>query len=146
MPLSSRELNPCGIEFIFGYMNIFQNRCGKGSWDPPLNPLTLHILNAMIVDGLVTQCWIGISDTWKWVEILPVEDMNSPLWWRHQIIAFSAYWPFVRGIHRPPVNSPNKGQWRGALMYSSICAWINGWVNNREAAIWDAIAPIMTSL
>ena len=33
----------------------------------------------------------------------------------------------------PPVNSPHKGQWRGALMFSLICVWINGWVNNREA-------------
>ena len=32
-----------------------------------------------------------------------------------------------------PVNSPHKGQWRGALIFSSNCAWINGWVNNREA-------------
>ena len=46
---------------------------------------------------------------------------------------FPRYWPFVRGIHRSPVNSPHKGQWRGALMYSLICTWINGWVNNREA-------------
>ena len=30
-------------------------------------------------------------------------------------------------------HSPHKGQWRGALMFSSICAWINGWVNNGEA-------------
>ena len=45
---------------------------------------------------------------------------------------FSRYWPFVRGIHRSPVNSPHKGQWRGALMFSLICVWINGWVNNRE--------------
>ena len=29
--------------------------------------------------------------------------------------------------------SPHKGQWREALMYSLICAWINDWVNNREA-------------
>ena len=28
---------------------------------------------------------------------------------------------------------PTKGQWHGALMLSLICAWINGWVNNREA-------------
>ena len=46
---------------------------------------------------------------------------------------FPRYWPFVRGIHRSPVNSPHKGQWRGAVMFSLICAWINGWVNNREA-------------
>ena len=43
------------------------------------------------------------------------------------------YWPFVQGIHRSPVNSPHKVQWRGALMLSLICAWINGWVNNRQA-------------
>ena len=46
---------------------------------------------------------------------------------------FPRYWPFVRGIHRLPVNSPHKGQWRGALMFSLICAWINGWLSNREA-------------
>ena len=49
--------------------------------------------------------------------------------WKH----FPRYWPFVRGIPRSPVNSPHIGQWRGALMFSLICAWINGWVNNREA-------------
>ena len=49
--------------------------------------------------------------------------------WKH----FLRYWSFVRGIHRSPGNSPHNGQWRGALMFSLICAWINGWVNNREA-------------
>ena len=38
--------------------------------------------------------------------------------WKH----FSRYWPFVRGIHRSPVNSPHKGQGRGALLFSLICA------------------------
>ena len=28
---------------------------------------------------------------------------------------------------------PHKGQWRETLMFSLICAWINGWVNNRNA-------------
>ena len=46
---------------------------------------------------------------------------------------FPRYWPFVRGIHRSPVNSPLKGEWRGALMFSLICVWINDWVNNGEA-------------
>ena len=46
---------------------------------------------------------------------------------------FPRYWSFVRGIHRSPVNSPHKGQWRGALMFSLICARINSWVNNGEA-------------
>ena len=42
------------------------------------------------------------------------------------------YFPFVLGIHRSPVNSLRKGQWRGTLMFSLICAWTNGWVNNRD--------------
>ena len=46
---------------------------------------------------------------------------------------FPRSWPFVQGIHRSPVNSPHKGQWRGALMFSLICDRINGWVNNGEA-------------
>ena len=28
---------------------------------------------------------------------------------------------------------PHKGQWRGALMFSLICTWINCWVDNHEA-------------
>ena len=36
-------------------------------------------------------------------------------------------------FHWSPVNSPHKDQWRGALMFSLICVWINSWVNNREA-------------
>ena len=44
--------------------------------------------------------------------------------WKH----FPRYWPFVRGIH-----PPHKSQWRGALMFSLICARINGWVKNGEA-------------
>ena len=44
------------------------------------------------------------------------------------------YWPFVQGIHQSPVNSAHKGQWRGALMFSLICAWTIGWVNSRDAS------------
>ena len=47
---------------------------------------------------------------------------------------FLHYWPFVQGIHRWPVNSPHKDQWRGALIFSLICAWINGWISNRETS------------
>ena len=55
-------------------------------------------------------------------------------WWRHQMETFfSHYWPFVWGIHRSPVNSPHRGQWRGALMFSLICVGINGWIKNPEA-------------
>ena len=42
------------------------------------------------------------------------------------------HWPFVRWIHRSPVNSPQKGQWSGALEFFFICAWTYSSVNN-----WD---------
>ena len=57
------------------------------------------------------------------------DDHDDVIKWKH----FRRYWPFVRGIHRSTVKSPHKGQWRGALMFSLIRAWINAWVNNGEA-------------
>ena len=58
-----------------------------------------------------------------------IEKHDDVIKWKH----FPRYWPFVRGIHRSPVNSPYKGQWCGALTFSLICVWINGWVNHRKA-------------
>ena len=55
------------------------------------------------------------------------------LWWRHQMETFSALLALCAGNSPVPVNSPHKGQWREALMFSLICARINDWVNNREA-------------
>ena len=37
------------------------------------------------------------------------------------------------GVHRPPVDSPHKVQWRGALMFSLTCTRTNGWANDRDA-------------
>ena len=48
--------------------------------------------------------------------------------WKH----LARYWYFVWGIHWSPVNSPHKGQWRGALMFS-ISTWTNDWLHNRDA-------------
>ena len=49
--------------------------------------------------------------------------------WKH----FPRYWPFVKGIHRAPMDSPHKGQWREALMFSLIGTRTNGWANTRDA-------------
>ena len=60
---------------------------------------------------------------------------------------FPRYWPFVWEIHRSPMNSHHKGHWRGALMISLICAWINSRVNNcdlrRHRAHYDVIVIFM---
>ena len=105
-------------------------------------------------------CWQGICKarritgiSWYWVStgrLIPLMHISgSNNWYSHTPLTivvpwhihdgvikwkhFPRYWPFVRGIYRSPVNSPHKGQWREALMFTLICARINGWVNHREA-------------
>ena len=58
---------------------------------------------------------------------------TTQTWWRHQMETFSALLAICAGNTPVPVNSLHKGQWRGAFMLSLVCAWINLWVNNREA-------------
>ena len=44
-------------------------------------------------------------------------------------------WKHVRGIHRFPVNSPHKGQWRGALVFSLICT-LNKRLSKQSLGMW----------
>ena len=99
------------------YMNATSTEvwCQGSSWQYAITVMVMIYLNQ----------WGNISLSPGLNEILYDDVMK----WRH----FPRYWPFVRGIHRSPLNSPHKSQWRGALMFSLICAWINRWVNNSEA-------------
>ena len=65
---------------------------------------------------------------WHRLQLLYRQHHDDVIKWNN----FPRHWPFVRGIPRSPVNSPHKGQWRGALMVFFICAWTNSWVNNDE--------------
>ena len=83
----------------------------------------------------------------SWDTVLEQINHDDVFKWKH----FPLYWPFVRGIHRLPVNSPQRGQWCGALMFSVIYAWINGCVDNcevgdlrRHRAHYDVIAMLYT--
>ena len=44
-------------------------------------------------------------------------EQNDVIKWKH----FPRNWSFVKGIDRSPVDSPQEGQWLGALMVSLIC-------------------------
>ena len=57
------------------------------------------------------------------IDMSVLANRTPDAWWRHQMDTFSAL------LALP---GPHKGQWRGALMFSLIGAWINGWVNNRQ--------------
>ena len=113
----------------------------------------------MYTESFTSQCKYDTLATYKkrpwqgqdkWINIQFNEDLflrysktsntileHHALSWNHDDVIkwkhFPRNWPFVREIHRSPVNFPHKGQWRGALMFSLIYAWINDWVNNREA-------------
>ena len=96
------------------------------------SPGTCEFPAQMISNAEDVSIWWHHHAQHKWLrykieeKILTHDDVIK---WKH----FPRNWPYVRGIHRSPVISPHKGQWRGALMFSVICVWINGWVNNREA-------------
>ena len=85
---------------------------------------------ALLENLLLTS--IFIMSTFIICKHIPWGCCNVP-WWRHQMEIFSALLAHCAGIHRSPVNSPHKGQWRGTLIFSLICAWIKCWVNNRDA-------------
>ena len=81
---------------------------------------------------------VGKQDGVVWIWICCLTTIGITIskikqWWRHQMETFSVYWPFVREIYQSLVDSPHKGQWRGALVFSLICAWTNGWANSRVA-------------
>ena len=67
------------------------------------------------------------KDSWTFPWLFP----NT--WWRRQMETFSALLALCEGNSLSPVNSPHKGQWCEALIFSLICAWTNSWANNRDA-------------
>ena len=61
--------------------------------------------------------------------VIDPQTRDDVIQWKH----FPGYWPFVRGIHRSPVNSPHQGQWHGAFIFSLICVGANDQTNSRNA-------------
>ena len=118
-----------GRRLIFDWMSI----C---SWSPVF--LTMYEWG-WIQNKLQSRSFTGrrgkgfIGFTW-WPIVLAkfsVALYNSMMTWTNGNI-FRVTDP-LRGEFTAHRWFPRKGQWRGTLMFSLICAWINGWVNNREA-------------
>ena len=70
-------------------------------------------------------------------------------WWRHDIMMTSSnsrYWPFVRGIHRSPVDSPHR---RPVTQNSDVLFDVLEQKFEQTVdmlAIWGVMARIVTSL
>ena len=99
----------------------------QSSWQNELISVINLALQLMSQRGVIKQIFLVYLATH--VSHILRSPHDDVIKWKH----FPRNWTFVRGIHRSPVNSPHKGQWRGALMFSLICVWINGWVNNHRA-------------
>ena len=111
--------------FVY-YVTVYSMSFSK-MWNPfPNLPPGTYVSGRRLGNGL------HIFNVHVRLDIMRFSLVEHP-WWRHQMETFSRYWPFMRGIHRFPVNSPHKGQWRGPLMLSLICGRINDWVNNHKA-------------
>ena len=121
---SQRSVTRC-FEFFFDLrLNKPLSKQSKRRWvETPSRSLWRQCYVLSLLDNMSIPQQRAILAIW-WC---PVHDDIIEL--KH----FPHYWPFVRGIHWSPVNSPHKGQWRGVLMFSLICTRINGWVNNGEA-------------
>ena len=86
------------------------------------------------------------------IALQSVNNLHSvDTWWRHQMETFSALLAICAGNSPVPGEFPTQRPvtlW--ALMFTLICARINGWVNNREAgdlrryrAHYDVVVMIM---
>ena len=103
------------------FFGLFKSR----HWPDHMIPWLVLFTNPCSV---IWPLWVWVF-SWKIRNVLTIlkdDSHDDVIKWKY----FPRNWPFV---HRSPVNSPHKGQWRGALMFSLICVWINDWVNNREA-------------
>ena len=98
--------------------------CKSLASSPHRHVILSHVRSYFLYLYIHNMSVCEIDDTWQYSFAIH----DDVIKWKH----FPRYWPFVRVIHRSPVNSQHKRQWRGALMFSLICVWINGWVNNRE--------------
>ena len=102
--------------------------------EPSPNPHTYVYVYIYVYIYMYIICHVSMSVQMSRYAVLPEHLQylvyhDDVIKWKH----FPRHWPFEWGIHRSPVNSPHKGQWRGAFMFSFICAWINRGLNNREA-------------
>ena len=109
-------------------------------------PLSEPMMDILLTHICVTQPqWVKLKDKnnlnpiWAWFKRgfinLEFEKGRLYTWRPHQMKTFSALLAFCAG--NSPVTGgfpPHKGQWRRALIFSSICAWRNSWANNGDAS------------
>ena len=62
-----------------------------------------------------------------------MEGSRDLTWWRHQMETFSGLLALFSGNLPVTGEFPSQRPVTQSVMFSLICTWINGWVNNRDA-------------
>ena len=100
----------------------------------------IHICKRGVPDLVKLQSREYYQSLLKYNNDLKKKWHDDVIKWKH----FPRYWPFVRGIHRSTVNSPHKGQWHGALVFSfdlglnerlSRQSW-GWWFETQSCSLW----------
>ena len=135
---SQKNMSSMIWNFITNVQNVEFNNSNDQTLEHPANLITLALKFSNFVQWY-SQKTVPYSYTAR-ICRTTARKMNAVVCAIHDDVIkstnFPRYWLFVRGIHWSPVNFPHNGQWRGALLFSLICAWVNwvnGGVNNRKA-------------
>ena len=96
-------------------------------YDRPIRRFSLSHQAILMVSTNPICCYTGAPTLvvwWYTTRMTTIPSIMAPMAYgelRHDDVIkwkqFTRYWHFVRGIQRPPVNSPHKGQWRGAVVF-----------------------------
>ena len=151
--ISLKRLWSEGIRYhLLAHFTSFAHQNHKGAWDLPDFPITLfpEIRGTCMRDTKQQVSMKHLVGIQWWEGRVRVKTVLSPdyhrlhrrswssvyhddvIKWNH----FQRYWPYVWGIHQSPVNSPHKGQWRGALIYSLRCA-LNKQLSKQSWGWWS---------
>ena len=123
----------------------FDSHLGSSAVDPVVNRglgsselIYWHRDKTLFCCGYIIHFNVFIFRYWFFINLhdcpLPAKQKERT-WWRHVIkwIHCQCYGPFVRRIHRLPVDSPHEARCRESLIFCLIGTWTNGWANNQDA-------------
>ena len=95
-----------------------------------------------------------VNTIWPWwSRLATLICIRLGSWLRHPMETFPPLL-VICAVNSPVTGEfPAQSEWRGALIFSLFCAWINAWVNNREAgdlkrhrAHYDVIVTVTQTL
>ena len=119
--------------FIYSSQNIFNAK----NFNPHKKPIVL--LNMATFSQSMQRTWWPVASTTIVTGSYSTSRHDDVIKWKH----FPRYWPFVRGIHRWPMDSPHKASdaERWCLFYRRLNKWLSKqswgwWFETPSRSLW----------